>query len=64
MIFYSKDLLLEASGADLIDTPFTFKGLVADSWLLEYPLQPATMMPDPQAVASIAADPDQLQVTY
>ena len=57
-----KEALLQSSGTTLIDTPYTFKGSVADSWLMEEPLPPATMLPNSKAVYDITQNPSQLQV--
>ena len=46
-----------------IDTPFTYKGYTTDQWLLPYTLQPATIMPDEDAVTAIQQNPDELQVS-
>ncbi|XP_066271208.1 uncharacterized protein [Branchiostoma lanceolatum] len=53
--------LLAAHGT-LVSTPFTFKGYVGDEWLMEEPLPPAGMDPDPVAVSQIRNDPAKLQV--
>ena len=49
---------------NLIDTPFTFKGRVGDSWTLNYDLPQASIMPDATAVTAIKSDPTKLQVMY
>ena len=56
--YYLQELLLSGG----IDTPFTYKGYTMDTWLLEYTLQPGSMMPDAAAVEAIKQDPAQLAV--
>ncbi|KAI8483573.1 hypothetical protein Bbelb_386660, partial [Branchiostoma belcheri] len=57
----AQEELLAAHGT-LVSTPFTFKGYVGDEWLMEEPLPPAGMDPDPVAVSQIRNDPAKLQV--
>ena len=45
-----------------ISTPFSYTGYTTDQWLLTYDLQPASMMPNAEAVAEIQQNPDELQV--
>lgn len=61
MILHQQEVLLQPSGT-LIDTPYGYYGFVADSWLMEEILPPATMLPDQKAVTDIQADPTKLQV--
>ena len=58
---FKQEVLLESQG-NLLDTPFTYKGMVNDSWLLTEDLPVASMEPDPDAVERIKNDPDRLQV--
>lgn len=58
---FLQEALLSGSQT-LLDTPYTYKGVVADNWLLEEDLPPSSMMPDPVAVAAIQGNPEQLQV--
>ena len=47
-----------------ISTPFSYTGYTTDQWLLTYDLQPASMMPNAEAVAEIQQNPDELQVRH
>jgi len=49
--------LLSGQGS-LIDTPFTYKGNTANSWLLTEDLPPASMEPDPSKVANVRSTPE------
>ena len=53
--------MLEAQGS-LLDTPYTFKGLVGDYWLLEEDLPRSSLDPTPEGVQAVKDNPEWHQV--